>query len=106
MLLNPLWLEVSGTVAGRLKIERASGTFDRLLRLAVFAVGDDILSQMGIQLRFQGRLGEFLDQWGQNTVLPMIALPDCRAFRALSKSKSSLMGQSSHIEISGLIQNF
>ena len=69
MLLDQLRLEISSTVSGRLKIEGPGSTLDRLLGLAVFTVGDDILSQMRIQLRFQGRLGEFLDQRGQDTVL-------------------------------------
>lgn len=70
VFLDQLRLKITSSIAGRFRLEGASSAFDRLLCLAVLTVGDNILGQMGIQLCLQGRLGEFLDQRGQDAVLP------------------------------------
>ena len=70
MLLHQLRLERSGSIPRSIQLKWASSTLDRLAGLAIFTVRGDILGQMRIQLAFQGCLSKFLDQRGQNAILP------------------------------------
>lgn len=65
VLLYQLGLKSADPIAGCVQFKGAGSALDRLAGLAVFAVGNHFLGQVGIQLAFQGRLGEFLDQWEQ-----------------------------------------
>ncbi len=95
MLFYQLRLKGAGTIAGRLQLKLAGGTLHFLLGFTVPAVRRHFVGQVAINLTFQRRLCQLLDQGCQNAILTRIACPDCNAFRALSKSNFSAMVQSS-----------
>lgn len=75
-----------GPVSGRVQIEGASRALDRLAGVAVFTVGDPFSARWESSSDSNAASVSFFINGVRTPSFPVISLPNCGAFRALSKS--------------------